>query len=420
MPKAKKPKPCGTCKGTGLVTKYSLREPFNPHSSDQVLELMRQLKLKIPKKRGEDRETTEAKYLKRYAKKHPVFRSILDCREKQKATSTYIYPTNTSGHVVTQYGFHPSTWRKSSRNVNLQNIPIRNQEMAEAIRGTMVAAPGHVLVEADYEGIEAVIVGVLAGDKDYIRVCKAGLHGFTASRWMGNPIDINLPFDELRRQCKAIKKVYPEDYDRAKRGNHGVNYLLSPYGLNDEHPEAFPTLKSAKEYQDLYFGMFPKIRQWHNNILKVASKQTFIDNHFGIRHYFYNVLVWNPDTKDWDKLGEDAKRAVAFIPQSDGSCIQNIDLLALAADPLVEPLLRLVIHDSKVLHVPLELVDYVCRKLHATMSRPRPELGGESIGVEIAIGEDLRKSAMDTWKPPKEEPLCLVSVVGDASKSSDL
>src|SRR4029077_13413125 len=125
---------------------------------------------------------------------------------------------------------------------------------------------------------------------------------------------------------------YPDDYDRAKRGNHGVNYLLSAYGLNDEHPEAFPTQKSAKEYQELYFGMFPKIRLWHQNILRLASKQTYLDNHYGVRHYFYNVLVWNPNTKDYDKLGEDAKRAVAFIPQSDGSCIQNIDLITLAAD----------------------------------------------------------------------------------------
>lgn len=369
---------------------------------------MRELKLKIPIKRGEDRETTEAKYLKRVAKKHPVFKTIIDCREKQKATSTYIYPTNTSGHVTTQYGHHPSTWRKSSRNVNLQNIPIRNAEMAEAIRSTMVAEPGHVLIEADYEGIEAVIVGVLAGDKDYIRVCKAGLHGFTASRWMGSPIDINLPFDELRRQCKAIKKAHPEDYDRAKRGNHGVNYLLSAYGLNDEHPEAFPKQRDAQKYIDFYFGLFPKIRLWHQNILKIASKQTFLDNHYGIRHYFYNVLLWDPIARDYSKLGDDAKRAVAFIPQSDGSCIQNIDLIALGDDPLIEPWLRLVIHDSKIVHCPLELVDYTCRKLHATMSRARPELGGESIGVEIAIGEDLRKSAMSVWTPKEEPPICPV------------
>src|SRR5215472_5184733 len=158
---AKAPKfACKKCKDTGKVLKYSRVEPFNPHSSDQVLALMKHMKLKIPKKRGEDRETTEAKYLKRYGKKHGVFRTIIDCREAQKATSTYIYPTNSESRVVTTFGFHPSTWRKSSRNVNLQNIPVRNDEMAEAIRSTMVASPGTVLVEADYEAIEAVIVGV--------------------------------------------------------------------------------------------------------------------------------------------------------------------------------------------------------------------------------------------------------------------
>jgi DNA polymerase-1 len=354
----------------------------------------------MPKKRGEDRTTTEAKHLKRFAKRHPVFRTILDCREKKTAISRYIYQVNAEGHVTTQYGFHPSTWRKSSRNDNLQNIPIRNHELAEAIRGTMVASPGHVLVEADYEGIEAVIVGVLAGDPSYIRICKASLHGYMAARRMGTPIDPNLPFAELRRQCKAIKKNFPKEYDDAKRGNHGVNYLLSPYGLVDEHPETFPTQKAAKDYIELYFSEFAPIRRWHQNVLRLASRQTYLDNHFGVRHYFYNVLNWDPTTRDYTKLGDDAKRAVAFIPQSDGSCIQNADLIQLAADPIIEPLLRLVIHDSKVLHVPLELVDYVCGQLHQIMSKPRVELGGEAIGVEIAIGTDLRKSNMDTWHPP--------------------
>jgi len=270
----------------------------------------------------------------------------------------------------------------------------------------MVASPGHVLVEADYESIEAVIVGVCAGDPDYIRICQAGLHGFTASHWMGTPLAPSLPFDQLRAQCKGIKKAYPDEYDRSKRGNHGVNYLLSAYGLSDECPEVFPKQRDAQKYIDFYFDLFPKIRKWHNQQLELASRQTFLDNHFGMRHYFYHIFSWDKASKSW-KLGDDAKRAVAFVPQSDASAIQNIDLLALAEDPLVEECLRLIIHDSKVLEVPMSLVDYVCHKLHVTMSRPRPELGGVAIGVEINVGGDLRKSSMSLWKPKEEQCLIL-------------
>lgn len=397
--KPKKPKPCSPCKGTGEVVKYSLLQPFNPHSGDQVANLIKELGLKMPRKRGEDRETTEAKYLKRFAKRFPVFQTILDCREKQKAISTYVYPTNSQGRVTTTFGFHPSTWRKSSRNVNLQNIPIRNPEMADAIRATMVAPPGHVLIEADYEGIEAVIVGVCAGDQKYVRICKAGLHGFAASHRMGVGIDPNLPFDDLRRQCKGVKKSYPKEYDEAKRGNHGANYGLSPYGLFDEFKETFPTQKLAKEYLDFYFGLFPSLRRWQNNTLEVASRQTYLDNHYGGRHYFYHVKQWNKSIKEWT-IGEDGKRAISYVPQSDASFIQNIDVLeGLDADPITEPLGRLLVHDSTIVEVPLELVEYTCNLLHTTMGRGRPELGGVSIGVEIAVGEDLRKKNMNTWQP---------------------
>jgi hypothetical protein len=96
----------------------------------------------------------------------------------------------------------------------------------------------------------------------------------------------------------------------------------------------------------------------------------------------------------------------------------------LAADPIIEPLLRLVIHDSKIIHCPLELVDYVCGRLQRVMSRPRPELGGESIGVEIAVGEDLRKSNMDVWKSSAgvaqqaEQLFCEQKVAGSTPVSS--
>ena len=414
--KATKPA-CSRCKDSGLVDKVTLLEQFNPHSSDQVMALMRQLKLKIPTKRGEARETTEAKYLKRLSKKYPVFKDIIDCREKQKATSTYVYPTNSNGRVTTTYGFWPSTGRKASRNVNLQNIPIRNAAMAEAIRGTMVAASGHVLLEADYESIEAVIVGVCAGDPAYINMAKAGVHGFLASHILHQPIDPKLPFDQLRTACKGIKKADFQTYDKAKRIVHGTAYGLTPYGIYDEYEEEFKSRKEAAELQELYLSLFPSIRRWQGQTLELASRQTYLDNHYKFRHYFFNVFSWNRNTDSWG-LGEDAKRAIAFVPQSDASAIQNIDLLSLTEDSLIEPTLRLVVHDSLVCEVPLELLEYVCHKLQVTMSRSRPELNGTNIGVEISYGTDLRKSNMNTWKPKEEACLASTPVLKPESEGA--
>src|ERR1700692_3045661 len=97
---------CRKCKDTGIVTEWERQLPFNPASSDQVKALFRQLGLKIPLKRGEQRETTEAKVLKRLRAKHPVFRSILEVRRRNKLISDYLWPTDANAMLRGQYGFH--------------------------------------------------------------------------------------------------------------------------------------------------------------------------------------------------------------------------------------------------------------------------------------------------------------------------
>lgn len=308
--------------------------------------------------------------------------------------------------VHTTYGFWPSTWRKGSRNPNLQNIPKRS-ELAAAFRRTIVAAPGHVLIEADSAAIEAVIVGYCAQSPRYIRACKAGIHDIfmshvRASREGGRGIDIALADKDLIDACRAAKKedasrpLLEQIRDACKRCIHGTNYGLSPFGMHDEYPDEFASLKVATELQEMYLSLFPDIKRWMRTTREQADRQTFLDNHYQYRHYFYAVTKWNSKYQRFD-LGTDAKRCVAYLPQSDASAIQTEDLLTLADNSIVRTMLRLVIHDSFVLETPIDMVDYTCGVLHSTMSRPRPELGGLEIGVEIKVGDNLQDT--EVWKP---------------------
>lgn len=370
-----------------LPYRYAKVLPFNPHSTQQVAALAHHLGLKLPTAKGTDRETTEAKYLRRLAKKQPVFRSVLDCRQRKKLLSTYNWTLNEHGKVTTIYRYHPSTWRKSSRTVNLQNIPKRS-DLAREFRRMLVASPGCQLVEADASAIEAVLVGYCAGSQAYIRLARAGVHGYLTSHIVGSPIDASLPDDQLTLECKATKRQYPDVYERAKRIVHLSNYMGTPHRIWDEYEEDFSSLRQVKELQEAYFSLVPDVRKWQQDTCQRAASEHFLENHWRYRHYFYNVYDYDRRTQTY-RLGDDAKRAVAFIPQSDASAIQTELLLRLDAYEDLREWLRLIIHDSVVLDVPNQHIEPVCNILHREMTAPIPELGGLVIGAEVKYGPNL-------------------------------
>jgi len=405
---------CILCDGSGTVTHYRKYLPFNWNATEQVQAYARHLGLKIPKKRGGERDehgelpdTADAKALRMWGRKHPVFLTMLKARQHKKLITSYDWIPDQNGRVRGTFTFTPSTWRKAMKDYNLMVIPKRN-ELAAAFKRTIIAPPGYVLIEADSAAIEAVLVGYCANSPRYIRAAKAGIHDIFMShvrayREGGRGIDISLADKDLYEACRAAKKedasrpLLEQIRDACKRCIHGTNYGLSPFGMHDEYPDEFPTQKVATELQEMYLNLFPEIKTWMRTTRELADRQTYLDNHYQYRHYFYAVTKWNSKYQRFD-LGTDAKRCIAFLPQSDASAIQTEDLLTLASDPVIRPMLRLIIHDSHVLECPLDKLDYTCQVLHNTMSRPRPELGGLSIGVEIKFGSNLQDTQL--WQPP--------------------
>lgn len=441
------PLKCRKCKDTGIVTTWEQLLPFNPQSSDQVKALFHALKLKVPKKRGEDRETTEQKYLKRLKKRYPVFGAILDVRKRGKLLSDYMWQPDSEGTIRTTFGHHPSTWRKSSRGPNLQVIPRANYpvcfrcgdegqltdvadlgrvwwcahcncvvpaDLQSLVRETVCAPPGHVLMSCDSEGIEGVLVGYDTGSERMIKIAKAGEHGYFLSHVKGQGIDWQLPFAELKKACKSFKRMYPVEYEQCKRCVHGTHYGLTPYGMADEYEEIYkPTeehikegfktpLKVAEKYQNQLFGVLPEVKTWMATKRQLAHTQRFLDNHFGYRHYFYNVFSYDSKRGQY-VLGEDGKRCVAFTPQSDGSACQSEYILGIEERAetdgdspyrLLSQSLRLLIHDDLTFCIPLSEVKPCAQAAASVMNMAFPELAGLRIGVEVKVGENLRDQSV--------------------------
>jgi DNA polymerase-1 len=130
-------------------------------------------------------------------------------RSIQKLKGTYVdalpaLVNPVTGRVHTTFNQAvAATGRLSSSDPNLQNIPIRT-ELGREIRGAFTAAPGHVLISADYSQIELRVLAHLSGDAALTEAFQTGLdiHDRTAERVFGSTSGLDP--HELRRRAKII------------------------------------------------------------------------------------------------------------------------------------------------------------------------------------------------------------------------
>ncbi|SBW12044.1 fused DNA polymerase I 5'-_3' exonuclease; 3'-_5' polymerase; 3'-_5' exonuclease [uncultured Alphaproteobacteria bacterium] len=212
---------------------------------------------------------TDAEVLEELALVHELPARILDWRQLQKLKSTYadalvgqISPVD--GRVHTTFALTvTATGRLSSIDPNLQNIPIRTEE-GRRIREAFVAAPGNVLVSADYSQIELRLMAHV-GEVAALKAAFASgedIHAATASQVFGVPIAGMDPM--LRRRAKAI--------------NFGIIYGISAFGLARQLGIANA---EAKGYIAAYFEKYPEIRQYMESTKEFARAHGFVRTPFG-------------------------------------------------------------------------------------------------------------------------------------------
>ena len=153
-------------------------EEFNINSPRQLGEVLFE-KLYLPAgKKTKTGWSTNADVLEKLRDKHPIVPLVLDYRTLTKLKSTYADGLTkviaSDGRIHTSFQMTVTdTGRLSSREPNLQNIPIR-KEYGARIRRMFVAAPGNVLVDADYSQIELRLLAHISGDETMRNAFRAG------------------------------------------------------------------------------------------------------------------------------------------------------------------------------------------------------------------------------------------------------
>lgn len=377
--------------GVNSDGEWGIRMPFLCNSPKQVVAYMRYQGHAVPTNYKTGNPTTSADEIEKLADKYPddpLYARIIQTREYKKIIGQYVdgYAPDPDGLVRTHFNRKPSTWRWNSENPNVQNV-LKRGDFAKEYRKQFVALPGYTLVEMDYKALEAQLVGVFAEDKEYIKAAKLGVHSILMARVQGIKINLDSPPNEVKKVLKALKTADPVMYDSCKHVVHGSNYLGTPRRLRIGWPDLFPSVGAAKKIQDLYFSTLArKVRRWQQDVLNLAYHQHFLEGPYGYRHYFWDVLHYVGKQLEW---GTDAKKAVAFLPQSTGAGLISEAILRIYRQfPEVFKWLKWMIHDSLIAMVPNSELSYGIGAMKACMEYPEPRLGGLSVEVEIEVGKN--------------------------------
>jgi DNA polymerase-1 len=376
--------------------RWAFCEDFNPLSSHQVLDYCRGRKYKIPLDRKTRRPTTAKDGLATLIKRYPqdrVLWSVLEARALSKAIG-YLDDSRlgADGKFHPTYTFAPDTGRLASINPNFQNQPNHGvaDELATAIRRTVVPSPGMALVELDWKAIEAVLTGYFAGDQGFIRLSLEDSHSFLGWHILHHkrtdfPSPPSPTDPDLGKRLALFKRDHPMDRELAKRVNHATSYGMGPRHMSNLLKIS---LTQAQEILRIKDAASPKVAAWKNTIRRQAHSQGFLENPFKYRRYFTHVFSKDHRTGEW-KLGDEANKCLAFLPQSTAAgMLRETLLLVSEVQRVLHPSFGMLvpIHDAILLEVREGMREEVTAKVKEIMQRPWVELGGLSIPVDVKWG----------------------------------
>jgi DNA polymerase-1 len=287
------------------------------------------------KRRGKTGFSTDARVLQAIRDEHEIIPLIERWRELNQLDKTYfsVLPQLVDGESRIHTTFlqaAATTGRLASTNPNMQNVPIRTA-LGREIRGCFDAAPGNVLLSADYSQIELRVLAHIADEPVLKEIFVRGedVHTATASK---------------------VFATAPEDLDlgqrsKAKMVNYGIVYGLSDFGLADRL--GIPR-EEAKEIIDTYLERFPAVRAFIEATIAQATEQGHVTTLWGRRRQIPELKARNWQVRT---LGE--RLAVNTVIQGTAADVMKLALVRVDAalrDSPVRPILT--VHDELLFEGP--------------------------------------------------------------------
>ena len=328
-------------------------DDFNINSTKQLGAVLFE-RLGLPSgKKTKTGYSTDIEVLEKLADKHPVIDKIIEYRRLTKLKSTYIDGlkkiADKDGFVHTTFmQISTVTGRISSKEPNLQNIPIRTQEGKEIRRLFLPSSDDRKLVAADYSQIELRILAAVSGDSVMKDAFLSGvdIHTRTASEVFDVPLD--LVTENMRRSAKAV--------------NFGIVYGISNFGL--ARNLGIPVSRAAN-YIGRYLEHFSGVRQYMDEIKEKAKRDGYVTTLLGRRRYLPELQSRNYNVRSF------GERAALNTPIQGSAA----DIIKLAMVDVSKKLwdggylsrLILQVHDELIIDAAADEISAVSRLLKECM-----------------------------------------------------
>ena len=346
--------------------------PFNIASPKQLQEvLFTERKLPTGKK-TKTGYSTDISVLEELAAIDELPAKILDYRASAKLKSGYADAlpllADTHGRIHTSFiQTGTATGRLSSRDPNLQNIPIRGEE-GRKIRKAFYAADGCKLISADYAQIELVILAHFSQDENLVKAFRHGtdVHAATAALIFNVPVENVVP--DMRRIAKVI--------------NFGVMYGMSAFRLANQ---LRISRTEAAEFITRYFTTYAGVSAFMETLKESAAEKGFVETLMGRRRYIRAINSKNQTQRA-------AAERIAINTPIQGSAADIVKTAMLRVDRALKQQqlkarLLLQVHDELILEAPDAEVDAVKALLKQEMEHV----------VELAVPLRVSIEAGSCW-----------------------
>jgi DNA polymerase-1 len=269
---------------------------------------------------------------------------VIEYRYLAKLKSNYVDSlpllADRDGRVHTTFNqVGTATGRLSSTNPNLQNIPIKTA-LGREIRAAFIAAPGRVLLSADYSQIELRLMAHFSDDPLLLNAYRTGqdIHTLTASEVFG----------------VSPETMSKETRNRAKAVNFGIVYGISPFGLAqqlgiDQH--------EARLYIETYFSRYSGVRAYIDRLLEEVRREQKVRTVFGRVRPIPDIQSRNANLRGF------AERTAVNTPlQGTAADLIKVAMIRIdrrLAQEKLETEMTLQVHDELLFDVPEDEVDQV-------------------------------------------------------------